>query len=363
MITGALDKWQLALNNAVNYELQQLSLSTGRVLAKPTHVGIIPTMRCNFRCQQCDIWRSDERPSELTTAQWKKVLLDLRQWLGAYRVAISGGEPLLRPDIVELLEFCRDNRIYASIVTNGWLVNHERAAKLIAARPLNINLSLDGGTPETHDTLRGIPGAFERATGAAHLLNEQRKAQGVTTGIFIKTTIMRQNVRELETVLDWVDREQLSGLILQPIQENLGGEQYNRKWFEDNPLWPDYATVCAVLDNLVERKRGGSRLTQDEVYFRDMKEYFKDPSAQRLGPCQVGVRNLGITSDGKIEFCYHVMPSFGNVVETHARELWSGDRAREARRRIKACDKMCMATCYAKAGLKQKLEMLKALSR
>jgi len=93
---------------------------------------------------------------ELTTEEWKKVLLDLKDWLGPYRVQIAGGEIFLRDDIVELVHFASDHDILIGIVSNGTMIDQGMADRLMAAGLSYLDISIDGIHPETHDYIRGV---------------------------------------------------------------------------------------------------------------------------------------------------------------------------------------------------------------
>jgi MoaA/NifB/PqqE/SkfB family radical SAM enzyme len=120
------------------------------LLGKPFLViaNIYPTFRCNLRCTYCNL-PNIETP-ELTTSQWQSVIDQLAA-LGCRRVAILGGEPLLRPDLREIIEQVRKRRMACVLTSNGVLVP-ERMNWL---RQLNtLVLSLDSTGPE-NDAIRG----------------------------------------------------------------------------------------------------------------------------------------------------------------------------------------------------------------
>jgi MoaA/NifB/PqqE/SkfB family radical SAM enzyme len=92
--------------------------------------------------------------------QWIAALSDLKRFLGTYHINFSGGEPLLRKDLFEILGFCRDSGICAGLTTSGAILRDRQARQLAEARPFNLNISLDGASAATHDVQRGVRGAF-----------------------------------------------------------------------------------------------------------------------------------------------------------------------------------------------------------
>jgi len=149
------------------------------------------TNRCNLRCRMCDI--PCGKVEELTTDQWKIVIRDASR-LGAQTVVFSGGEPLLREDIFELISFTRKNNLNACVTSNGHLINEQVARDLSISGVNVVNISVEG-TRETHDYLRGS-GSFDKAvTGLMNL----RKYKIEST---VASTVSKYNYRDLPYVLE-----------------------------------------------------------------------------------------------------------------------------------------------------------------
>jgi MoaA/NifB/PqqE/SkfB family radical SAM enzyme len=150
------------------------STVTRRALGKriPIYATVALTFRCQCRCVHCYAeGRQDTGRVELTTAQFRDVLRQLAD-LGVIRVAFSGGEPMLRSDLAELVAFATELGMLTRISTNGFLVNRERLAELRGAGLTQCGISIDSADPDVHDRLRGLPGAFDRAIEGLRLVRE-----------------------------------------------------------------------------------------------------------------------------------------------------------------------------------------------
>ena len=136
----------------------------------PTFVTVAVTYRCQCRCDHC-YSDSPARPhdNEMTTAELKSVLRQVRG-LGSLAVHFSGGEPLLRKDIFDLVAYARDLGLLTRVNTNGLLVNPESAKKLKAAGLTECGVSLDSAEPSVHERFRGTPGLHARALSAVRTL-------------------------------------------------------------------------------------------------------------------------------------------------------------------------------------------------
>ena len=143
------------------------------------------TKRCNLKCVHCYAQAVPvDGADDISTEQAKTMIDDLAAY-GAPVMLFSGGEPLVRKDLVELASHATSKGMRAVISTNGTLITKEKARELKA-----VGLSLDG-MEEVHDRFRGVPGAFRKALeGVANC-----QAEGLKVGL--RFTINKRNVGEI----------------------------------------------------------------------------------------------------------------------------------------------------------------------
>ena len=135
-----------------------LGIATG----KPFQVLVQVTNRCNMRCSFCDFWPNGVPPAEeLTVADYQKLAAELAD-AGTFLVSVEGGEPTLRPDLVEIVR-AFGVRHLPVLYTNGWHVTPELARSLFDAGLTQVGVSIDFSDPIRHDAKRGLAGAYERA--------------------------------------------------------------------------------------------------------------------------------------------------------------------------------------------------------
>ena len=154
------------------------------------------TKGCNLRCVHCRATATQlSSPSDLST---EKALGIIDQIAAAANpiLVLSGGEPLFRSDIFQLARYATDKGLRVALATNGTLVTKEVARLIIDAGVKRVSISLDGADPATHDTFRGIPGAFEAAVYGLRNL----KTLGMS--VQINMTIARHNAHQLPQVLE-----------------------------------------------------------------------------------------------------------------------------------------------------------------
>ncbi len=158
------------------------------------------TRMCNLQCVHCyNDSGPDKACDELSTGQAKAVIDDLAGF-GVPSVLFSGGEPLMRADLFELIEHTVGRGLRAVISTNGTLISSDVARKIRRLGVSYVGISLDGIGP-VNDKFRGVAGAFDRAVkGIRHCMEA-----GVRVGL--RLTLTRRNVQDLEGLFDFFEAE------------------------------------------------------------------------------------------------------------------------------------------------------------
>lgn len=172
-------------------------------------VQIHPTRRCNLRCQHCYSTSGPGLTGEIAVEALEGFLEDLVPE-GFNAVSISGGEPLMYQPLPRLLRKARDLGIFASVTTNGLLLDDRRLAELAPHLSL-LAISIDG-EPQSHNRLRALPKAFAKMAGR---LEAVRRA-GVPFGFIF--TLTRHNLPELAWVADFAAREGADLLQIHPLE-------------------------------------------------------------------------------------------------------------------------------------------------
>jgi len=139
------------------------------------------TPRCPCRCVHCSADRFVVKDRwELTTDELKSVVEQAVD-LGVSNVVFTGGEPLARKDLADLIAHVDKTRAHAMIFTSGVLLSEQKVAELAEAGLDSLNVSIDADRPEAHDQLRRLPGAYEKAMAGARLAREAGILTGVST--------------------------------------------------------------------------------------------------------------------------------------------------------------------------------------
>jgi mycofactocin radical SAM maturase len=149
------------------------------------------TYACNLACVHCLSSSGRRDPRELSTAECKAVIDELQR-MQVFYVNVGGGEPTVRRDFWELLDYATAHDVGVKFSTNGSRITPAIAARLAATEYVDVQISLDGASAEVNDRVRG-PGSYETARRAMHAL-----ADAGFQGFKISVVITRENVAQLD---------------------------------------------------------------------------------------------------------------------------------------------------------------------
>ncbi len=195
--------------------------------------------RCNLTCKHCySISADTDFPGELTSAEIYKVMDDLKAF-GVPVLILSGGEPLLRPDIFDISRRAKQMGFYVGLSTNGTLIDATNIDRIAAIGYDYIGISIDG-LKETHDRFRRKPGAFDASLHAIRLCH----ARGIKVGM--RFTMTQDNAAELPELLNLMEAEGIDKFYLSHLNY-AGRGNINRK--DDVIL----KTTRLAMDLLFER--------------------------------------------------------------------------------------------------------------
>ncbi|WP_456417663.1 heme d1 biosynthesis radical SAM protein NirJ [Thiolapillus sp.] len=158
--------------------------------------------RCNLTCKHCySISADTDFPNELSTAQIFQVMDDLKQFKVPVLI-LSGGEPLLHPDIFDIARRAKDMGFYTALSTNGTLIDEHNIERIAALGFDYLGISIDG-IAETHDKFRRKEGAFAASIKGLRLCHEQ----GIKVGL--RFTMTQDNAEQLPQLLTLMDDEKI----------------------------------------------------------------------------------------------------------------------------------------------------------
>ena len=157
------------------------------------------TRECNLKCSHCYINAAEKKlENELTTQEGKRLIDQICQ-VSSPLLILSGGEPLLRPDIYELISYGSKKGLKMGLGSNGSLIDQEAAKKLKDAGIATISISLDSHIPEQHDDFRGVEGSWDKAVQAIKALRKNNVL------VQVNTTLTQQNYNQIDDIMSFAE--------------------------------------------------------------------------------------------------------------------------------------------------------------
>lgn len=302
---------------------EALYFRTGLNLTRPSDIKISLTDRCNYRCGYCNHWNRPSYRNELDFDQWRGIVDGLRAYLGRYTIQFVGGEPMISPAFLPLVEHCREQGIRWGVITNGSMLRGSRIDRLVAARPLNIDISIDSSRPEIHDAARGVAGSLSRITGGVRQLLAARAASGLRFPIRIKPTVHVLNFDHLREIVGWA--QDMGGLLVDFSPVGLTDKEGQARFYvtSDEAL----ARLDEEIEALIALKQGGAPIEASVEKLRAIGEHFRGARiTQARSSCVVGLRALYVRPDGSVDHCWRFRDR-GNLAEEKPAQLWARTRA------------------------------------
>jgi len=286
------------------------------------------TRACNLKCIHCyahAVARSRER--ELTTEQAKAMMDDL-QGFGVPVILFSGGEPLVRPDLVELARYAVDKGMRAVISTNGTLISQEKAKALKKVGLSYVGVSLDG-MEAVNDQFRGKKGAFKDA------MKGIKNCQDVGLKVGLRFTINRINKKEIPRIFDLLEEENIPRVCFYHLVYAGRGSDLMEQDLDHEETRKAVDLIMDRTEDLHDRGMAKEVLTVDNhsdgpyLYLRMLKQ--RNPRAKevlellKMNEGNNSGRGIGCISwDGSVhadQFWRHY--TFGNILERPFSQIWT----------------------------------------
>jgi heme d1 biosynthesis radical SAM protein NirJ len=284
--------------------------------------------RCNLTCKHCYSVSADKDfPNELSTKEVFHVMDDLKAF-GVPVLILSGGEPLLHPDIFAIAQRAKAMGFYLSLSSNGTLINEANIEAIAKVGFDYVGISLDG-LPTTHDRFRRCPGAFEKA------LQGIRWCQLYGIKVGIRFTLTQDNVNELPQMLQLAEEENIDKFYLSHL--NYAGRGNKNRQDDVHHQMTRQAMDCLLANNWQMLQAGKTREIvtgnndADGVYLLLwVKQHFPDKldlirtKLEQWGGNASGVNIANIDNLGQVHpdtFWWHY--SLGQVRDRPFSAIWN----------------------------------------
>jgi MoaA/NifB/PqqE/SkfB family radical SAM enzyme len=297
---------------------------------RPYHVQWMVTRRCNYRCKGCDVWREQD-VRELSAEEIKRGL-DVLKELGVIEITISGGNPLLREDIGEIIEYA--SRFFITTVYDNGSMSAE---KIDALRKADfVAISIDSLDPKRNDHIKGVEGAWKKAMQAVEKLHSEGISVSVTP------TISQFNLHE---IMDFTTCFLRKGIPLWYCLYSYDSSDDANQLFKigkknDEFMITDRDAMAGLCDSLVEMKAKNSNILMTTKILEAVKNLYL--TGKRTWKCHA-LQNFFIVDHlGNVAGC-HLHKPVASILNLP--KVWNSEKLGDLRKLYSQCTQ-CTYLCY-----------------
>ncbi|MFX1469867.1 MAG: radical SAM/SPASM domain-containing protein [Promethearchaeota archaeon] len=292
-------------------------------VGKPFIFHFLTTLRCNCNCESC-FWKDNSVKNELTLEEIKRIYLEAKEE-GFLISILWGGEPTLRKDITEIIQFAKHKANFAFIgmVTNGFLI-----PKRISEFGNDINLiliSLDSPIREEHDKIRSLPGLYDNIMRSVEII----KSDYPLISLQFSFSISKYNIHRVDEMIALGDKVEIpiAFNVINTIRHYSSGDVD-----EKGELSTTDQEISDAFSRVLTAKRNGSHILNSEMY---LKHFIGGKKPYR---CHARKIFMFVNSNGDIEDCLQLDNPIANLREISVKEALNLPRFQQYLKDTEKCD-------------------------
>jgi len=300
------------------------------VHGKPHHAQWLITRKCNYRCLGCNVWKEQDE-NELSTDEIKHGM-DILKEAGIMELVLSGGDPLLREDIGEIIDYAT-KRFVTTVYDNGSMA----AKKIDLLRNVDfVALSIDSLDEKKQDFIKNVPGAWKNAMKTVETLQKEGIKVSVTP------TISQINLYEIPDITNhFTDRGIPVWYCLYSYDMTADSDQLFRIGKpNDEFIITDKEAMVKLCDTLMEMKKTNKRILMTDRLLKTLKSLYAEE--KRTWDCKALQSFLVVDHLGRVAGCHN--RTFASSIFDLPKS-WKSKKFNDLREQYKTCTQ-CTYLCY-----------------
>jgi radical SAM protein with 4Fe4S-binding SPASM domain len=285
----------------------------------PLRMDLALTFKCQNDCIHCYAGGSHET-AELTTEQWRRVI-DKLQEVGIFIVTFTGGEPMLREDLPELLKYAQDKGIVTGLITNGRRLSDMAYVKTLEKAGLDfVQVTLESHRPEVHDRMTGAKGSWTETVEGI------KNAQSTQIYVTTNTTLSKHNASDFLETIDFIKELGVPAFgansLIYAGKANKGLQKFA-------------LPLDKLKEILAEVNEKASRLGLKFLWYTPTQYCRLNPVNLGLGikSCSAALVNMCVGPNGDVYPCQSYFESLGNILNESWETIWNDPLAVSLRKR------------------------------
>ncbi len=297
---------------------------------KPHHAQLLITRQCNYQCLGCNVWKEQDK-NELPTKDIKRIL-DILKDLGIVELVLSGGEPLLREDIGEIIDYA--SRLFIITVYDNGSMAYKKIETL---RNVDfIAISIDSLDEKKHDYIKNVSGAWKRAMETVELLHKEGLKVAVTP------TISQLNINEIVDITNYFTKKGIPVWYSIYSYDTVSRTDQVFKIGKENDefIIKDKQAMVRLCDELLKNKKTNKQILITDKLLKTVKALYQEEKREWI--CGALKNFLVVDHLGRVAGC-HSHAFAGSIFDLP--EKWKSEEFKKLRETYKQCTQ-CTYLCY-----------------
>lgn len=317
------------------------------------------TARCNLQCKMCLIRIDNKRMKKLggrerTADEWIHMAQEIQE-AGTIGLLLTGGEPMLRPDFINIYKEIAQMGFILTLYTNATLITSEIMEVLNEYPPHRIGVTVYGASPETYERVTGSTDAYYNMIKGVELLRK------LPSKLTIRSTLIKDNIEDLDRIAQWASsfgvEFNLSRIVTKPVRGGIANVEECRLSPEENVTMLKSRNIEGIVKpfykfvqeypQILNAKMEQNPFDNNEYIISDKEKYGTKKNKQTLYGCEAGMSSYCITWDGKIVGCQMLGDSWTYPFEEGFEKAWNDFPTKVKCFSIPIQCRNCNTTCSA----------------
>ena len=326
---------------AMKYPLIKLSRSKRKSLTGPLHATIFCTYACNLRCYFCGLPDLNKEnisrgEKELSTEEMFILVRDLAA-IKTTAIGFTGGEPMIRRDMPNILEKAVKLNILVHLSSNGYAFRSLDSTRDILDIGVHAtSISVDSSSAGTHDKMRGMKGSFDLVMKGIENINTVKSSHKNKISLTTTTILTDENLDEVEPLIKLLRENYVSQIGFIPGHNFIWDDE--QKIMKCTSMIKDEKKANAVIDFLIKSHQSYKDIENTPQYLNLMRQFIMGKPMPY--DCYAGYATLAVDSWGNIFPCFtyaEVKCSFDNIRNIPLKEYWKSQQINVMRDRVREC--------------------------
>ncbi len=316
-----------------------LGILKSKFFKKPFYVHFYVTRQCNLKCRMCSVWKYAEKKK--LSLREIKIIAEKMKKMGTSHVVITGGEPLIRNDLPEIISIFSKLKISTRLQTNGLLLTKNKLNKLIKAGLGDITISLDTLDNKKQDYICGINSANISTNALKNLIYVSKKMPRSMTAANI--VVSHKNIFELTNLIKFLDSKNIWSTFVPVNLAEVKDYLFKAKAEEFKFTSRDKKNATDIYKEILKLKKQGYKILISSKFLKDSAKFIK--TGNKKWKCDAGNLYFSIFPDGSFSPCDEILTDL-NILSKDFLEKYKSKKFRKFLKSLQHNCEGCFYGCW-----------------